>query len=216
MKTPFSNEQFLAVFERYNVSVFPAQIILLLLGILALILVFRSGVTKSIYISSFLAVLWLWSGIVYHIGFFSGINKPAFIFGLFFIIQGMLIIYVGWVKKAFTFSFTQNISNDIGLFFVLFGLIIYPFISWITERSLVHTISAGLPCPSVIITLGFFMLNSTRIKWYLIIIPVLWSIIGISAALNFGIYQDFMMIIAALALVFINRKQVIKSSAIGV
>ncbi|MGE5382190.1 MAG: DUF6064 family protein [Omnitrophica WOR_2 bacterium] len=216
MKTPFSNEQFLAVFEQYNVSVFPAQIIILLLGFLALKLVFRSGVRKSIYVSSFLAILWLWSGIVYHIGFFSDLNKPAIVFGLLFIIQGVLIIYEGWFKKALAFSFTQIISNDIGLFFVLFGLIIYPFISWFTEKSLVHIISAGLPCPSVIITLGFFMLNSARIKWYLFIIPVLWSIIGISAALNFGIYQDFMMIIGALALVLINRKQKIKTTAVGI
>jgi hypothetical protein len=216
MKTPFSNEQFLAVFEQYNVSVFPAQIIILLLGFLALILVFRSGVRKSIYVSSFLAILWLWSGIVYHIGFFSDLNKPAIVFGLLFIIQGVLIIYEGWFKKALAFSFPQNISNDFGLFFVLFGLTIYPFISWLIEKSLVHIISAGLPCPSVIITLGFFMLNSTRIKWYLFIIPVLWSIIGISAVLNFGIYQDFMMIIGALALVLINRKQKIKTTAVGI
>ena len=61
-----------------------------------------------------------------------------------------------------------------------------------------NTIALGLPCPSAILTFGFLMLVSNKFPKYLLIIPTLWAVIGLSAAINFGVYQDFMLIVAAI------------------
>ena len=87
---------------------------------------------------------------------------------------------------------------------ILFGLIIYPAIGFFIHTTAFPVISLGLPCPTTIFTLGFFMLANTRFPGYLLIIPSLWALVGLSAAFNFGIYQDIMILAAALT-AFIYR-----------
>lgn len=88
MKTPFTTEQFFLVFEHYNLKIFPAQLIIVILGIAALLLVHSKNRYKNKLIGCYLGLLWIWTGLVYHIVFFSGINKAAYVFGGIFIIQG--------------------------------------------------------------------------------------------------------------------------------
>ncbi len=216
MKTPFSKEQFFSVFEAYNTEVFPMQIVILALGIFALLVLSYKHRLKNKLIGVFLGFNWLWAGIVYQIMYFSPINKAAFVFGLLFIIQGTLLLLDTFVFKRLAFNFKQNIESSIGAFLVIFGLLIYPIVGWLLERSLPHIISAGLPCPTVIITFGFFALALDRVKWYLLITPFLWSVISLGAVTNFGIYQDYMLILSAIAialLLFLNNTSEIKVTA---
>lgn len=90
MKTPFTTEQFFLVFEHYNLKIFPAQLIIVILGIAALLLVHSKNRYKNKLIGCYLGLLWIWTGLVYHIVFFSGINKAAYVFGGIFIIQGIM------------------------------------------------------------------------------------------------------------------------------
>lgn len=96
------------------------------------------------------------------------------------------------------YSFTGGTRSYLGYFFVLFGLIIYPVISYLLEGSFAKTITLGLPCPTTILTFGFLMLTSARFPKYLLIIPTLWAVIGTGAAVNLGIYQDYLMLASAI------------------
>lgn len=198
MKPPFTSEQFLSVFADYNLSVFPMQVLILLLGLSSYFILRSNYAWKSLFIGIYLGIIWLWVGLVYHIGFFSELNKPAFVFGAFFILQALFIFYELLIRKRIRLSFTRTPFNDIGLFFIFYGLLLYPLINLLSEGTINHTISIGLPCPTTITTAGFLMLNKEKTTWYLFIIPFLWSLVGISAALNFGIYQDFLMLISAI------------------
>lgn len=198
MKPPFTTEQFFSVFADYNLSVFPMQLILVLVGIFALLMVCSRYKRKNFVIAIYLSFIWLWSGLVYHIGFFSELNKPAFIFGGLFALQGFLVLYDHLAHIKLNFSFNKTFIDGIGIFLILFGIIIYPLISWMSVGEYNHIIAVGLPCPTTIATIGFLMLNKKKTNWYLFIIPSLWSIVGVSAALNFGVYQDFMMLFAAI------------------
>ena len=207
MKTPFSTEQFLAVFENYNTAVFPAQIILFLSGLAALFLIFSHYRLKGRTIAMILSVLWLWNGLVYQYMFFSPINKAAVFFAVLFSIEGIFILYEGLMRKRLNFSFRQLPMNYAGTFFILYGLLIYPVIDLVSGHDLAGIISPGLPCPTTIMTLGFFLLTGRSFPRYLLIIPLLWALVGISAALNFGIYQDFIMLLAAIvAFVYLRAK----------
>jgi hypothetical protein len=147
-------------------------------------------------------------GTVYHIGYFSSVNKGAYVFGGLFILQGLFILYESYIKNRLEFKFKGQLVDYLGYFFILFGLIIYPAISLAFEQSLSRTIALGLPCPSTILTFGFLMLSDKKLARYLLIIPSLWALIGLSAAINFGVYQDFMMIVAAILadVLLIRRK----------
>lgn len=198
MKIPITIEQFFKVFENYNTSIFPFQIILLILGIVALILVHTKPKSKNKFIGIFLGLLSIWTGLVYNIVFFTPINKMAYLFGILFTIQGLLILANCFSKERLDFNIKKQTKDFFGEFFIIFGLIIYPLIGFFVEGSLLRTIVLGLPCPTTIMTFGFFMLTSNKFPKYLILIPSLWAIIGFSAAINFGVYQDIMLPISAI------------------
>lgn len=199
MKMPFTTEQFFNVFEKYNLAMFPAQVIIFSLALIALLLLHTKKSFKNKFIGLFLGLLWIWTGLAYQIAYFTGINKAAYGFGILFIMQGGLILFNLFVKERLVFTFQPQTKDYIGYFFILFGLILYPVIGYLSGGSLVKTISLGLPCPSMVLTFGFLMLTTRDFPKYLLIIPSLWAIVGMSAAINFGVYQDYMMIIAAIS-----------------
>ncbi|MCX6306495.1 MAG: DUF6064 family protein [Bacteroidetes bacterium] len=198
MKIPFTTEQFFTVIEKYNVTLFPFQIIILLLGIACLFLLHAKSSAKDQIIGLCLGMLWIWTGIAYHLFFFTVINKAAFMFGGIFILQGLMILFSTLIKNRLVFTFSLHPKDYAGYFFILYGLIFYPVISYFAEGSFERTIVLGLPCPSTIVTFGFFILTGTKFPKYLLVIPSLWAVVGLSAAINIGVYQDVMILIAAI------------------
>jgi hypothetical protein len=208
MRMPFTTEQFFNVIANYNVMMFPFQIILFLSGIVSLFFLHSKILTKDKLIGIYLGILWMWIGIAYHLAFFTVINKAAYLFGGIFILQGLLILFNALIKNRLIFTFSFQTKDYLGYFFILYGLIIYPIISYFAEGSFERTIVMGLPCPSTIFTFGFFILTNNKFPKYLLIIPSLWAVVGLSAAINIGVFQDVMIIIAAITadIMLIRRK----------
>lgn len=208
MKTPFTTEQFFSIFEKYNTTVFPAQLLVFLLGLIMLWMVIWNQKGKDQIIGGVLGLLWIWMGAVYQIRFFAAINPAAYAFGSLFIVQGIFLLIETFNRDKLIFHYYGRLNDNFALFFILFGLFIYPVISFLLEETLLHSISFGLPCPTTITTFGFFMLADKRFSKYLLIIPSLWALIGTTAALQFGVYQDFMLILTAItANIFILGKK---------
>ena len=198
MNTPFTTEQFFSVFDRYNHTIFPVQILLFLLVVFALIAIGSTIRQKDKIVAGILGILWLWTGIGYHVAFFSGINNVAYGFGLLFILQGLFLLWEGVVLYNLKFVFKMSAQAYFGYFFILYGLIVYPVVGYLVEPNLSRTVSIGLPCPTIILTFGFMLLCDKKFSKYLIIIPSIWAAIGISALIKLGVYQDAMMVIAAI------------------
>lgn len=210
MKTPFTTGQFLGIFESYNNTVFPAQFFFILAGTVCLILLLKAKIYANLLTSIFHILLWAWTGIVYHILFFSEINKPAYIFGGLFILQSLFLAYESFISKRIIYEAPAGSKKIIPLILVLTGLFIYPMISFLMKGEAVLTITPGLPCPGIIISFGLLLFTEKRIPRYLFIIPCLWALLGISAAINFGIIQDFLLPVAALIsiLCLIRRRRI--------
>ena len=69
MIPPFTPQQFIEVFVRYNEAVWPAQLALNGVALAVLALLFAP---PGRAIAALLAVLWAWTGIAYHFLFFFG------------------------------------------------------------------------------------------------------------------------------------------------
>lgn len=208
---PFSIEEFLGIFERYNQRVWPLQVILNLLAILVIILIFLNKKKANKVINSILAIFWFWMGIVYQLLFFSTINKAAYLFGILFIIQGLLFIWFGVLKpEKLHYKFRPDSMGYTGILLILYALLIYPVLAIYFEHSYPQMPTFGLPCPTVVFTFGVLLFSEKRLPWYLFIIPFLWSLIGFSAAVNLGIKEDFGLVVAgilgSLILVFYKPK----------
>jgi hypothetical protein len=190
MKTPFTLEQFLEVFKNYNQAVFPMQIVLYLISGVAIYLALKSSPKSDKIISVILAFFWLWMGIVYHFIFFTAINKAAYLFGAFFIVQSILFLIFGVFQNRLSFRFHSDKYGIIGMSLILFALIIYPISGYFFGHICPESPTFGLPCPTTIFTFGFLLLNVKKCPHTILIIPFIWSVIGFMAAFQFGILED--------------------------
>jgi len=200
MKLPFTIRQFLDIFQKYNNTVYPLQILFILLAALAILVAYRGNKKHQKFILFILAAFWLWMGVVYHIGYFSVINKAAYLFGALFILESILLLIYGLVKTPI-FHFQKNIHSIISVLLFAYALIIYPLIGYFAGHGYPYSPTFGLPCPTTIFTFAIFIIAQPRIPFYVAIIPLLWSAIGFSAAFSLGIYEDTALIISGLAFV---------------
>ena len=99
MTPPFTAEQFLTVFNRYNEAVWPVQLIFYAVAAAMVALALRRRAGSDRWISGLLAVLWAWMGIVYHMWFFSEINPAAYLFGVLFVVQAGILLLDGVLRK---------------------------------------------------------------------------------------------------------------------
>ncbi len=204
MNPPFTVTQFLKVFEDYNNAVFPAQIIFYLIAAAAVVFIIlkKYDVLNGCVISFF----WFWMGAVYHIAFFTSINKAAYLFGIFFIIQSLLTLYFALGKKL-SFAFKTDLYGLTGIVLIVYALIIYPVIGMLAGHGYPQSPLLGLPCPTTIFTFGLFLMSDKKFPVTLLIIPFLWSVLGFTAAINFGIKEDTGLLISGiLALILILYK----------
>ena len=198
MTFPFTQEQFLTIFSHYNLTVFPLQIVIIALALIALGLVIKRMQRSDGIILLILAFFWFWMGIVYHLLFFSSINPLAYVFGALFILEGILLLYVGVIKKQVEFNLTMNGYSLIGLLLIAYALVIYPVIGTFLGHGYPRLPTFGLPCPTTIFTFGIFLLADKKFSLSLLGIPLLWSIIGFFAALSLGIAEDYFLPVAGI------------------
>ena len=195
---PFTIDQFLSVFERYNDAVWPAQLFLYAIGVLAICLTFQRKVDFSRSISLILSMLWIWMGFVYHFWFFSTINRAALLFAAFFVLQGILFFMAGVYENNLTFQFRPDLFGVTGGIFLIYALVIYPALSYWLGHRYPAAPTFGLPCPTTIFTFGMLLWTNRRAPLYLLAIPFAWSLLGISAAISLGMIEDYGLLVAGL------------------
>ena len=198
MKLPFTIEQFLSVFELYNQSVWPFQVLVYIQVVFSIILILKISKLSGKFISSTLVFLWLWMGVIYHLTFFTTINPAAYVFGILFVTQAILLAYYGLLKGTLSFVFEGDVFSYAGIALVAFALIVYPLAGYFFGHIYPRSPTFGLPCPTTIFTLGILLMLKGRIPFRLLIVPILWSIIGFMAALQLSIYEDTGLLISGI------------------
>jgi hypothetical protein len=195
---PFSSEQFLSVFQEYNQAVWPMQILLNLLGLFAVFLGVRKRSFSSRAIALTLSFLWLWTGLAYQFAFFASINPAAKIFAALDIIQGILFLGFGTLSQRLSFRFSPTVFGFIGALLMFYAMLLYPLLGIVLGHLYPRSPTFGLPCPTTIFTFGILLWTEGRFPRILLLIPAVWAVIGFSAALTLGIYEDTGLLLAAL------------------
>jgi len=197
MQMPFTVEQFFDVFGAYNTAIWPVQVIAYVLGILACVLAYRESKISSRFIAGILAFYWIWVGAVYHFMHFATINPAARIFGAFFIMQGLLFLLAGTISGKLSFRFSPKPLPILGAFFILYAMAIYPVLGSLSGHTFPRAPMFGVaPCPATIFTFGMLLWTTRPMPACLLVIPALWALIGLSAAVNLGVPQDYGLAIA--------------------
>ena len=200
MGVPFTADQFFEVFARYNEQVWPAQILLNLLALAAVLVAWRwRGASRAVAVM--LAALWLWAGVVYHWIFFRQVNPAASVFAVGFVLQALLILWLGTIRTRLVFAYPSGMAGAAGWMLVGFALVIYPVLGYLFGHHYPSAPTFGAPCPLTIFTFGLLLWAARPVPWAVLIVPVVWALVGTSAALTFGVWQDLGLPVAALVTV---------------
>jgi hypothetical protein len=194
---PFTPEQFLIVFVNYNHAIWPAQIAAYLLGGLAVVLLFRKVPESDRAIAGILAAMWLWTGFFYHGIWFAAINKAAYVFAALFMVQGCYFVYAGVYRRQLRFGIRRGLAAWVGAAFVAYAAVVYPLIGAATGHSYPAMPMFGVtPCPVTIFTFGMLLLTVHPVPRWLLVILIVWSLIGGSAAILLNVPQDWLLLLS--------------------
>jgi hypothetical protein len=198
MTAPFTAEQFFGVFAAYNAAIWPAQVCSFVLGLVAVAALWSKRPALVLWI---LALMWLWNAIGYHYLFFISINPAAKLFAGLFALEGLLLALCALATRSLSFRLARDFRTTAGLGFITYALAIYPALGWWAGHGFMAGPMFGVaPCPTTIFTIGVLLLARGRWVVWLSVIPILWSIVGLAAALQLGMFEDFALPIAGLLL----------------
>jgi hypothetical protein len=200
---PFTAEQFFEVFARYNAAVWPAPVVAYLLGAVAVLAVLSGHRAGNIVAAMVLTSFWAWTGIAYHWLAFAAINKAAWLFGALFVVEAALL---AWFARQLEFGFRAGSRGLVGLAFIAYAAILYPLLGLAAGHVYPAMPLFGVtPCPVTIFTFGLLLI-ARRPPWPLLIVPVLWSLVGGSAAFLLRVPQDWLLLVTGpLTLVLLWR-----------
>ncbi|WP_316860307.1 DUF6064 family protein [uncultured Cohaesibacter sp.] len=195
----FTEADLFAVFEAWNNAAWPLQFIAYGLGLIAVGLLLRPSKRSTTTTLIILAAMWLVNGIGFHWSYYTAVTPAAWVFGAAFVIEGLLLAATPFVAPTFRIGPRKDAATLVALALILYAMVFYPLLGMLFGQSYPATPTFGLiPCPTTIFTLGLLLLGSWGMAKWLLIIPCLWGVVGGSAAILFGVPQDYGLILAML------------------
>lgn len=208
---PFTRDEFIATFVAYNGATAPAQIVAYGVGIGLVAAILRPTVHSGRLVAAGLALMWVWTGIVYHGLFFARINQAALGFGALFVVQGLLLAYFGSLRGRLSFAADGGVAAWLGWVLVGYAAVLYPLVGLIAGHRMAELPQFGItPCPVTLFTFGLLLLTNAPVPRWLLALPLAWSLIGGSAAFLLGIPQDWPLLFGGLSVVWLvvrDRRQ---------
>ncbi|MDX1606751.1 MAG: DUF6064 family protein [Candidatus Competibacterales bacterium] len=199
MELPFTIEAFFRVFADYNRAIGPMPVLAYLLGLAVVVLAWRPAPWAGRTIGGILAGFWLWMGIVYHGLFFAPINPAAYAFGGLFVVQAALLAWQSVIRDRLWFPPRRDPRAVVGWLAIAYALLLYPLLGQLAGHGYPRAPLFGVaPCPTTIFTLGLLLL-ADRVPGSLWPIPLLWSLIGGTAAWLLAVPEDLGLWAAGLA-----------------
>ncbi len=199
MSLPFSPGDFLAVFASYNRAWWAAAIVLWLASLGVLLRLMRGHGEAGREMSLLLAVQWAWAGGVYHLGYFRAVNPAALAFGGLFLLQATLLAVQGVLRPALRFTAPRSAWGWAGIAVMTYALV-YPGLGLALGMRYPELPTFGVPCPTTLYSAGAVLLLPRPAARPVAVVPIVWSLIGGSAAFVLEVRADFALLVAGGAL----------------
>lgn len=209
---PFTADILFASFEQYNRALWPLPILAVALGLAVILLTLRPVWNGDRTIGALLAAAWLWIGVGYHFLHFAMIDFAAPVYGVFFIVQGLLFAWTGLARGRLAFHFGADLIGWCGLALALAAALAWPLADGLLGDRWQSARVVGLaPGPTAAFTLGMLLLSAGRTPLQLALIPLLWTLVAGATAWVLTIPQDLALPAAGLCVLALilgkNRRQ---------
>ena len=197
---PFTAEILFSSFEQYNRALWPLPIVAPALALAIVLLTLRPVRHGDRAIGAFVALGWLWTGVGYHFLRFAAIDFAAPVYGVLFVLQGLLFAWTGVVRGRLAFRFTGDLFGWVGLALTIASALVWPLADGLLGDGWPSVRVVGLaPGPTAAFTLGMLLLTAGRTPLHLALIPLLWTLIAGAAAWVLTIPQDLALSAAGVA-----------------
>jgi len=192
-----SSQDWWNVIRNYGQSIYPTQIIVMIVGIVAVIyLVFGSKSKSNVLMKAYLGICNLWIGIGFFIVLGKGFPSPLKqVQGVLFIVIGILFVIDIFTKKS-NLTFNKLGSRkylNLGFLFVIFC---YPLVGVLLGRSINELIFPGtFPCATAALALVLLTNSIKKVNLLLYILLLIWAIPfpALIQIPQFHVYEDSIM-----------------------
>ncbi len=135
-------------------------------------------------------------------GYFAAINPAASLFAALCLVQALAFGWIGVVRRRLAFAWGSSRRRGVAAVLLLVALA-YPALARLTVDAWPRASTFGVPCPTTLFTAGRLLDAVPPVHRGLLVIPVLWSLIGWSAALLLGVRIDLTLFVAGAGLLII-------------
>lgn len=174
----FSPRTWLRLHELYNVEIWPAQVLALAAGVAILVLTRRTGAWSGRTVALMLAACWLWIAWAFQLRRYATINFAATYFAAAFLVQSVLLFFIGAVRGRLTFERRAPLTREPGFWLIVLALVAQPAIGPLAGRTFLQSEYFGVaPDPTVTATFGILLL-AQRPSRMLMLVPLLWCAVS--------------------------------------
>ena len=208
---PFTAEILFSSFETYNLALWPLPILAPVLAVALVLPTLRRVRHGDRGIGALLALAWAWVGVGYFILHFAAFDFAAPLYGALFVLQALLLAWIGVVRDRLLFRFAGDPLGWCGLALALAAALAGPLGDGLLGQGWASARVVGLaPGPTAVFTLGMLLLTAGRTPLHLAILPLLWTLVAGATAWILSIPQDLALPIVgvgAFALILWKNRQ---------
>ncbi len=196
----FSPRTYYRMLERYNAAVWPGHLVTLGLGVAIAALLRRPAAWQGRAVSASLAGLWAWLAWGFFWRRYATINWMAPYFGWLFVVEAVLLVWIGVVRGGLTFRVRREAAGVLGVGLLALSLAFYPLLAPLLGRGWRQSEVFGIaPDPTVISTLALLLLAPGTARWTLLVPPLLWCVVGGATLWAMGSPETLVMLLASVA-----------------
>ena len=186
----FSPRTYYRLLELYNLAIWPAQLAGAAIGIAIIALLIGERSYRERVIAGLLCACWLWVAWAFLLQRYAQINWVAPWFAAAFALQGLLLLGLGVLAGRIVFSPPRGAGFWLAIALLALCVVGYPLLAPLAGRSWTTAETFGVaPDPTAIGTIATLVLVRGRIRWLLLVVPLLWCAIAaatLSAMLTSG------------------------------
>jgi len=199
---PPLNEFLTTVFGRGNAAIWPMQLVWYASAAAMIGLAFWPSRRASQLICLLAAAYFAWVGIVYFgviesdMGVLDGVINLAWLWAAIFILEAILFLVAGIVRRDLVFAPRWNLSSVLGALFMCYALIAYPIIEMLGGQTLRASPLFGLaPCVTAFFAFGLLLWARPPAPKYLLLLPLAWALEAAPGNIAMGHVADFPLIL---------------------
>jgi hypothetical protein len=193
--------ELLAIFERGNAAIWPMQLVWYAgaAAMVGLALWPRRLASQLICLLS--AAYFAWVGII----FFGVIDSGMTLWVAAFILEAILLLVAGVVRRDLVFAPRWNLSSGLGAVFMFYALVAYPIIGMLGGHPLRALPVFGLsPCVTVFFAFGLLLWARPPAPKYVLLLPLAWALNAAPGNLAMGNVPDFALILVGAVMAAVN------------